>query len=92
MLAGGTQCPGLAALMRRTKYPGVHRLSGGRYRVRFVARDPKTGREKEIKKVIEAASGSAAMEVGCGSCERPRPSLSAPSACGFPITRSRGCV
>jgi hypothetical protein len=49
--------------MRRTKYPGVHWLSGKRYRVRFVARDPKTGREKEIKKVIEAASDSAAMEV-----------------------------
>lgn len=37
-------------------YPGVKKRPDGRYRVRVKARDPKTGRMKELKRVLNVAS------------------------------------
>lgn len=42
--------------MERTKYPGVQRLREGRYRVRVKALDPKTGRTKDVIRIVEAKS------------------------------------
>lgn len=49
--------------MQRTRYPGVHRLPDGRFRVRIKARDPKTGKEKETKKVLAAATAAEAARM-----------------------------
>jgi integrase len=40
----------------KTKMPGVTRLADGRYRVRAYMTDPKTGRERELDRVISAAN------------------------------------
>jgi len=42
--------------MSKSRYPGIHRLSAGRYQVRVTWIDPKTGKKKDQKKVIAAAS------------------------------------
>ncbi|MGB8332814.1 MAG: hypothetical protein WCE62_22000 [Polyangiales bacterium] len=42
--------------MSKSRYPGIERLSSGRYRVRVTWIDPKTGKRKDQKKVISAAS------------------------------------
>ena len=46
--------------MQRTRYPGVHKLPDGRFRVRIKARDPKTGKEREVKKVLAVATAAEA--------------------------------
>ena len=46
-----------------TRYPGVLRLTEGRYRIRAKVQDPRTGRIREIDREVEARSPSdAAME------------------------------
>lgn len=45
--------------MRRS-YPGVIPLGKGQYRIRAKVRHPKTGREHEIDRVVQAASATAA--------------------------------
>ena len=42
--------------MSKSRYPGIQRLSSGRYRVRVTWNDPKTGKRKDQKKVIAATS------------------------------------
>jgi integrase len=42
--------------MSKTRYPGVKRLTDGRYRIRVKWTDPKTGRQKDAEKVIAAPS------------------------------------
>ena len=42
--------------MSKSRYPGIQRLSPGRYQVRVTWIDPKTGKRKDQKKVIAAAS------------------------------------
>jgi len=42
--------------MSKSRYPGIERLSSGRYRVRVTWNDPKTGKRKDQKKVIAASS------------------------------------
>jgi integrase len=42
--------------MSKSRYPGIQRLSPGRYQVRVTWIDPKTGKKKDQKKVIAAAS------------------------------------
>lgn len=42
--------------MSKSRYPGIERLSGGRYRLRMKTVDPKTGKAKDIRRVINAAS------------------------------------
>ena len=42
--------------MSKSRYPGIQRLSAGRYQVRVTWIDPKTGKKKDQKKVIAAAS------------------------------------
>jgi integrase len=46
--------------MSKSRYPGIQRLSAGRYQVRVTWIDPKTGKKKDQKKVIAAASMSEA--------------------------------
>ena len=46
--------------MSKSRYPGIQRLSAGRYQVRVTWIDPKTGKKKNQKKVIAAASISEA--------------------------------
>ncbi len=59
-MAATTKSPALA---KRTRYPGVQALSGGRYRIRIYAIDPRTGREKERDRIVEAVSAKAASEI-----------------------------
>ena len=42
--------------MSKSRYPGIQRLSSGRYQVRVTWVDAKTGKKKDLKKVIAAAS------------------------------------
>ena len=42
--------------MSKSRYPGIERLSSGRYRIRVTWIDPKTGKRKDQKKVIAATS------------------------------------
>ncbi len=42
--------------MSKSRYPGIERLSSGRYQVRVTWNDPKTGKRKDQKKVIAATS------------------------------------
>lgn len=56
MLRSGTQRPGREERMSKSRYPGIERLSSGRYRVRVTWNDPKTGKRKDQKKVIAATS------------------------------------
>ncbi len=42
--------------MSKSRYPGIERLSSGRYRVRVTWNDPKTGKRRDQKKVIAANS------------------------------------
>lgn len=44
------------------QYPGVKRRSDGRFRIRVKARDPKTGRMKELKKVLDVATHAEAAK------------------------------
>jgi integrase len=60
MLRIGTQRPGREEPMSKSRYPGIQRLSAGRYQVRVTWIDPKTGKKKDQKKVIAAASMSEA--------------------------------
>ena len=64
------------------QYPGVTKTKDRRFRIRFKARDPKTGRLKEVKKVIDAATPAEAakakqaqrerFEAGTATRSRPR--------------------
>ena len=49
--------------MEQTRYPGVHRRSDGRYRIRVKAQDPKTGRTRVYKRVVEARSAAEAAAI-----------------------------
>ncbi|MDH3623922.1 MAG: site-specific integrase [Myxococcales bacterium] len=42
--------------MSKSRYPGIERLSSGRYRVRVTWIDPKTSKKKDQKQVIAAAN------------------------------------
>lgn len=44
------------------QYPGVQRRPDGRFRIRVKARDPKTGRLKELKKVLDVATHAKAAK------------------------------
>jgi len=56
MLRIGTQRPGREEPMSKSRYPGIERLSSGRYRVRVTWIDPKTSKKKDQKQVIAAAN------------------------------------
>lgn len=45
---------------QKTRYPGVTRLENAKFEIRVKIINPKTGKEKDIKRVIEAANPSAA--------------------------------
>ena len=44
-----------------TKYPGVRRLSNGKFEIRVKIINPKTGKEKDVKRVVDAASAAEAV-------------------------------
>lgn len=50
-------------MAKRRKHPGVTALGGGKYRIRTEMIDPKTGRRRELDRVIEAESASDAATV-----------------------------
>lgn len=60
------QSPGTQRLGQRDKlmpqYPGVQKRQDGRFRVRVKARAPKTGRVKELKKVLDVATHAEAAK------------------------------
>jgi integrase len=42
--------------MKRTRYPGITPMKGNEYRIRVVGLDPKTGRRKEVDRVVPCRS------------------------------------
>ena len=56
------QHPGSEVRMKKTKHPGVSRLPDGRYVVRVKTKDPRTGRAREAKHIIQAHSAANAAQ------------------------------
>lgn len=48
--------------LRPTRYPGVELAGDGVYRIRGKTKDPKTGKSRELDRVIEASSAAKAAE------------------------------
>lgn len=49
--------------MKKTKYPGVHRLDDGRFHIRVTGRCPKTGKKMNRKQTIDIHSLSEAVRI-----------------------------
>ena len=59
----GTHRSGTEVQMKKTKYPGVSRLSHGRYHIDVWGRCPKSGKRKRKRKDVEAASAAEAARM-----------------------------
>lgn len=49
--------------MKATRFPGIKKLPNGKFEIRVKTTDPKTGREKDIKKVVTATNAAQANEM-----------------------------
>ena len=86
MLPGGTHRPGREEQMSKSRYPGIERLSSGRYRVRVTWNDPKTGKRKDQKKVIAATSMAEASSWMRGKVPKPGTTLEMSAVAKLPVT------
>ncbi len=56
------RAPGNEAHMKKTKYPGVHKRPDGRYQIRVKGISPKTGKMRNLTRVITVPSAAAANQ------------------------------
>lgn len=61
------QCPEIGREMKvtgeKTSRPGVLRVESGRYRIRCEYKDPKTGKRREVDRIVRAGSAEQAAQI-----------------------------